>query len=213
MVWNNHKELEGKHAFMSASGYHWLNYDDATFEARYYSQYSQTIGTVIHQLAHDCIVNRIKINKHDVHLVELALSRAYIPKDAYDAGYILTNLIPFVNDAIGFHMYSEILLYYNQFCFGTTDAISYNERERTLRIHDLKSGSSVCKMEQLYIYAALFCLEYHVNPKDLSKIECRIYQNLEVLIDEPGYEVIEDVMNKIVYDTNLISTYLQREGR
>lgn len=213
MIWNNHKELEGKHAFMGASNYHWVNYDDVTFEARYYSQFAQLIGTTIHQLAHDCIVSRTKLNKHDVHLVEMTLYKAFIPRSAYDPEIILANLIPFVNDAIGFHMSSEILLYYNQFCFGTTDAIGYYERDKILRIHDYKSGVNQADMRQLYIYAALFCLEYHVNPRTLNMIECRIYQNLEVLIDNPSSDVIQEYMDKIVNRTELIKIFLERDGK
>ena len=152
MQWNDHKQLEGKHAFLGASNFHWVNWNDQTFENRYYSQFSTTIGTAIHALAHDCILNRTKLNKHDRHLIEITLYHAYIPKDAYDPDDILMNLIPFVNDAIGYHMSSEILLYYNNYCFGTCDAISFSEKERILRIHDLKTGTTPAHMEQLLIY-------------------------------------------------------------
>lgn len=212
MIWNNHKDLEGKHAFMGASNYHWVNYDNITFENRYYSQFAQTIGTAIHKLAHDCIVSRMRLNKHDTHLIEMTLYKAYVPREAYDPNLILENLIPFVNDAIGFHMSSEILLYYNNYCFGTTDAIGYYEKEKILRIHDYKNGINQADMRQLYIYAALFCLEYHVNPKSLKLIECRIYQNLEVVIDNPTPDIIQDYMDKIENRSELIQIFLEREG-
>lgn len=213
MKWNDHKEYEGKHAFMGGSNYHWLNYDSQAFENRYYSRYSQDIGTTLHQLAHECIVNRIKINKHDIHLIEMAMNKAFIPKDAYDPNLILMNLIPFVNDAIGFHMSSEVLLFVNQFCFGTADAIGYNEIERTLRVHDYKSGSTPAKIEQCYIYIAMFCIEYKVDPRKLKLIEARIYQNCECLIDNPSADVILDIMSVIEKDISLIKIYLNREGR
>lgn len=213
MIWNNHKDLEGKHALMGGSNYHWFSYDDITFEARYYSQFSQTIGTAIHQLAHDCIVSRTKLNKHDIHLIEMTLYKAYVPKDAYDPWLILENLIPFVNDAIGFHMSSEILLYCNQFCFGTADAIGYYEREKILRIHDFKSGVTPSSIKQLYAYAAFFCIEYKINPKSLNLIELRIYQNLEVLIDNPSGDTIQEYIDKIKNRTELIKMFLEREGR
>lgn len=212
-IWNNHKELEGKHAFMGASNYHWLNYDERTFELRWYSQFSQIIGTAIHELAHDCIVSRTKLNKHDIHLIEMTLYKAFVPKNAYDPGLILENLMPFVNDAIGFHMSSEVLLFYNTYCFGTTDAIGYYEKERVLRIHDLKNGITQADFRQLYIYAALFCLEYKVDPKKLNLIECRIYQNMEVIIDNPSGDVIKEIMDTIEDRAGLIRTYLEREGR
>ena len=42
-------------------------------------------------------------------------------------------------------------------------------------------------MEQLFIYDALFCMEYHVKPKDIL-IENRIYQNDDVLIETDVYK-------------------------
>lgn len=213
MKWNNHKDYEGRHAFMGGSNYHWLNYDNEAFENRYYSQYSQSIGTALHQLAHDCIVSNIKLNKHDIHLIEMAMFKAYIPRDAYDPNYLLTNLIPFVNDAIGFHMSSEILLFVNEFCFGTVDAIAYNDFEKTLRVHDYKSGMIPAKIEQCYIYMAMFCIEYKIDPRKLKLLEARIYQNCECLIDNPSSDIILDIMNRIEKNTGLIQLYLTREGK
>ena len=212
MQWNDHKQLEGKHAFLGASNFHWINWNDQIFENRYYSQFSTTIGTAIHALAHDCILNRTKLNKHDRHLIEITLYHAYIPKDAYDPDDILMNLIPFVNDAIGYHMSSEILLYYNNYCFGTCDAISFSEKERILRIHDLKTGMTTAHMEQLLIYAALFCLEYHKNPHQF-KTELRIYQNFNIVVEEPDANDIETFMNLIQERSKTIMSYLEREGR
>ena len=212
MQWNDHKQLEGKHAFLGASNFHWINWNDQIFENRYYSQFSTTIGTAIHALAHDCILNRTKINKHDKHLVELSLYHAFVPKDAYDPNAILENLIPFVNDAIGYHMSSEILLYYNSYCFGTCDAILFNEKDKILRIHDLKTGTTTAHFEQLLIYAALFCLEYHKNPRHFTT-ELRIYQNFEISVNTPDPSEIESFMELIQNRSQLISTYLEREGR
>lgn len=212
MQWNDHHQLEGKHAFLGASNYHWINWNDETFENRYYGQFSTQIGTAIHALAHDCIVSRIKLTKHDTHLIDITLYHAYIPKDAYDPNLILNNLIPFINDAIGFHMSSEILLYYNAYCFGTSDAISFDEKNKMLRIHDLKTGTTPTHMEQLLIYAALFCLEYHKNPHQF-KTELRIYQNFDVLITNPEPEEIEQYMDLIQNRSKLIMSYLEREGK
>ena len=52
-------------------------------------------------------------------------------------------------------------------------------------------------MEQLEIYAALFCLEYKVKPSDI-KMELRIYQNDEVIVHIPESEDIVKIMQKIV---------------
>lgn len=213
MKWNNHKEFEGKHAFMGGSNYHWLNYDSEAFENRYYSQFSQAIGTAMHQLAHDCIVSNTKLNKHDIHLIEMTMYKAFIPKDAYDPNFLLTNLIPFVNDAIGFHMSSEILLFVNEFCFGTVDAIVYNDFEKTLRVHDYKSGIIPAKIEQCYIYMAMFCIEYKIDPRKLKLLEARIYQNCECLVDNPSSDIILDIISIIEKNTSRIQSYLTREGK
>ena len=79
---------------------------------------------------------------------------------------------------------------------GTADAISF--RNNTLRIHDLKTGTRPVHIEQLEIYAALFCLEYKIKPADID-IELRIYQNDEVLVHQPESEDILKVMDKIIH--------------
>jgi hypothetical protein len=101
----------------------------------------------------------------------------------------------YVNDAIGYRMVTEQKLVYSNICFGTADAISF--RKNILRIHDLKTGATPTSMHQLEIYAALFCLEYDFDPKDI-KIELRIYQLDEVLVHEPSLETIYYKMNKII---------------
>jgi hypothetical protein len=92
-------------------------------------------------------------------------------------------------------MTPEQVLYYSDNCFGTADSISF--RDNLLRIHDLKTGSSPTHMEQLMIYAALFCLEYEVNPNSIN-IELRIYQNDEVNIFEPEANDIMEITKKII---------------
>jgi len=194
MKWIDHKELEGKHAFLGASQWRWLTWDDATLQDRYYNQYSQLIGTAAHDLAHDCICSGTKLNKSDKHLIDMYMYKNFIPKYAYDSEFILTNLIGFVNDAIGFHMSSEVILYYSINAFGTTDSISYNEKEKILRIHDLKTGAGTTYIQQLFIYAAYFCLEYSVQPTSLNKIYLRMYQNGEFVEVEPDPMEIEKIM-------------------
>lgn len=109
-------------------------------------------------------------------------------------------------------MSSEILLYYNSYCFGTCDAILFNEKDKILRIHDLKTGTTTAHFEQLLIYAALFCLEYHKNPRHFTT-ELRIYQNFEISVNTPDPSEIESFMELIQNRSQLISTYLEREGR
>lgn len=211
MIWNDHSKLEGCHAFLGASQFHWINWTNETLEQRFYSRYSTETGTAIHELAKDCIKSRMKLTKHDKHLIELALYRAYIPKGAYDSEVILTNLIPYVNDAIGFHMSPEVILYYSDYCFGTTDTIYFNEKEKILRIHDLKTGSVPAHIEQLMVYAALFCLEYHRDPHNFN-IELRLYQNCETIINNPNPDDIQKIMDLIVKDNTIINNVRERDA-
>jgi hypothetical protein len=152
--------LEGKHAFLSASGYHWIRYTDDKILDRLETHMSAQHGTRLHAVASE--------------LIELGLN---LPPNR-------TTLNMYVNDAIGFRMSPEVQLMASYNAFGTADAISYR-RERpkdklmTLRIHDLKNGVHTAKMDQLKIYAAYFCIEYAVNPNDIF-IELRIYQNDDI---------------------------------
>jgi hypothetical protein len=106
------------------------------------------------------------------------------------------SLSTYVNDAIGYRMSTEQILYYSDNCFGTADAISF--RRGTLRIHDLKTGLTVTTMTQLEVYAALFCLEYSIPPSSID-IELRIYQREEIRVNKPHPSVIEEIMEKIMY--------------
>ena len=107
----------------------------------------------------------------------------------------------YVNDAIGFKMNTEVVLFYSERFFGTADAISF--RNGMLRIHDLKTGTRLVKMEQLEIYAALFCLEYKVKPSEIQ-IELRVYQNDEIVVHNPEAEEIQAIMNKIIHVNKLL---------
>ena len=195
MIFNQHSDFEGRHAFLSPSKYSWLNYDESKLEEAYRRQYATTTGTILHDLAHRCIKNKVKLNKGDRHLVLLTLLDNNIPQGLIDANDILETLMPFVNDALGFRMETEQVLYYSENAFGTADAISF--KDNILRIHDYKSGIAPVHMDQLYIYAALFCLEYVVKPEKIQ-IELRIYQSGEVLVDKPDPATIRAIMDKIV---------------
>lgn len=171
MNFNTHSTLKDKHAFLSPSYYHWINYDEQKLNARWSSLRGARRGTDLHALAHDAIRLRIKIHRHD-----LTMSR-------------------YVNDAIDLGLTPEQPLYYSENCFGTADAIGF--RRRKLRIHDLKTGLTKSSVKQLEVYAALFCLEYGISPFDIE-IELRIYQNGEAQIFEPDPEVIMEIMDKII---------------
>lgn len=171
MNWNRHADIEGKHAFLSASKYHWIRYDNAKMADVFHGYFAAEEGTKIHDFASHCIQMKQKLAKKK------------------------KTLNMFVNDAVDLGMKSEQPLYYSRNCFGTADAIFFENGE--LKIFDLKSGVLAAHEEQLYVYAALFCLEYSVNPEDIQ-IELRIYQNDEVHIYVPDPAIIRDIMDKAV---------------
>lgn len=222
MKWNDHSKYEGLHAFLGPSKHSWLRWDDNITVERYLNSYAADVGTIIHELAQKCIKNRIKLNMKDKHIIDITLLSRGIPRNSYDAEMILGVLVPFVNDAIGFRMDSEVILYYDFYCFGTADAILYDEKTKTLRIHDLKTGISPASMEQLMIYAALFFLEYNIKPRDMENIELRIYQNTEIenefkpnviCLDLHNEEFklsqqIENIMLNIIKKVNLLKEIL-----
>ena len=102
--------------------------------------------------------------------------------------------------------------FYSDKFFGTADAISF--RDNMLRIHDLKTGkvgNPDSHIEQLEIYAALFCLEYRVKPHEID-MELRVYKNDEVVCHIPKPEDISDIMNKIVELNKLLEKVDYEEG-
>jgi len=188
MHWNSHSEIEGLHAFLSPSKYHWLNYSEDKLRDTYSRQQATIRGTQLHEYAATAI--RLKRRQ---------------PKNNDTVNM-------YINDAIGYRMRAEQPLYYSPNCFGTADSISYMEKhgERFLRIHDLKTGDIPAHMWQLEIYAAIFLLEYGLElgirgPEDIS-IELRIYQSGEVLVEEPEAEAIRAIMDKIIESDKVIET-------
>jgi hypothetical protein len=140
------------------------------------------------------------MNKYDKKNVMLELLSNGVPGyivDALDFDAIYENLMAYVNDGVGFRMTPEVVLYYSDNFFGTADSILFSERDRFLRIHDYKSGTTPAHMEQLLIYAALFCLEYQIKPSKIDS-ELRIYQNNSIIFHNPTAEEIESAMDKIV---------------
>lgn len=206
MVFERHSELEGLHAFLSPSQYHWINDTEEELRDRYFNAQITEMGTKLHQYAHDAIeLGRLQRQNHDT-----------------------VNM--FINDAICYGMSSEQPLFYSWQCFGTADAILY--KKNTLRIHDLKTGKTKAHFEQLRIYAALFCLEYqrkvrnmrksgmsdidianeldmnpkelHFDPLQMNGIILRIYQfnTIEEEVADP--KEIQALMDIIVADNEIL---------
>jgi hypothetical protein len=171
MKFNYHPNLEGSHAFLSPSKYSWVNYDDQKLEAVYINWRASQQGTELHELAAKLIRLGVKLPK------------------------VNKTLNMYVNDGIGFRMSTEVCLFYSINAFGTADAITF--KNKLLRIHDLKNGRTPASIKQLEVYAALFCLEYAFNPRDIE-IELRLYQLDEVLVENPLAEDIFFIMERIV---------------
>lgn len=184
MLFNDHKKFSGLHAPFPASSSSWLRYDDDRAIEVYLNKKASEMGTILHAWAKQTI--------------DLGIKQPRSKKTIYS----------YVNDAIGFKMSTEVVLYYSERFFGTADAISF--RNGVLRIHDLKTGKVPAKIEQLMVYAALFCLEYKVKPGEIE-IELRIYQNDEILVDNPTAEDILPIMDRIIHLDKLLQR-LEEEG-
>lgn len=172
MQFNSHKQLEGLHAPFSPSQSAWLRYTDEKAIEVLKNKQAAAMGTALHEWAKKTI--------------DLGIKQPRSSKAIY----------AYVNDAIGYKMNTEVVLYYSPRFFGTADSISF--RHNHLRIHDLKTGVTPVHMEQLYVYAALFCLEYKIKPSDIE-IETRIYQFEGMQISNPTAEDIVPIMDKIVH--------------
>ena len=172
MKFIDHYNLRGLHASFSPSQPSWLRYDDDKAMEVYTNRKASELGTKLHEWAKETI--------------DLGIKQPRSKKTIY----------AYVNDAIGFKMDTEVVLFYSERFFGTADAICF--RNNVLRIHDLKTGKGPVHIEQLMVYAALFCLEYRVKPGEIE-MELRIYQNDEILYHKPTAEDILPIMDKIVH--------------
>lgn len=184
MNFNKHYELEGKHAFLSASKYHWLNYTEDKLVDVYNSMLAKTRGTELHEFACNAIRFGIRLEETN------------------------ETLSMYVNDCIDDGLAPEVVLYYSPNAFGTADGISFEND--ILRIYDLKTGKTPASMKQLEVYAGLFCLEYKVNPNDIL-FHLRIYQLNEISVLEPTPDEIWEVIDRIIAFDNIIQN-LRMEG-
>jgi hypothetical protein len=171
MRFNEHSALAGKHAFLSASNYHWIRYDMDRLAEVFRNSQAAKRGTELHAFAHEAIRLRIRLPRNG------------------------KTVNQYVNDCIGFRMTNEQALVYSDNCYGTPDAIRFHENK--LQIFDLKTGQKDASFDQLKIYVALFCLEYGYKPHEID-IELRIYQHDEVEFYIPEVPEIAEIMSKIV---------------
>lgn len=63
MNFNNHSNLEGQHAFLGASKYHWINYGEDKVAEAYRNFLATQKGTVLHAFAAQCIMLNQKLPK------------------------------------------------------------------------------------------------------------------------------------------------------
>lgn len=184
MNFNNHSNLEGCHAPFSPSQPAWLRYSDDKIREVYRNKQAVQLGTRIHAWAAETINLGYKQPRSN------------------------KTICNYINDAIGFRMTPEQVLYYSPRFFGTADAITF--KNGILRIHDLKTGKVPAHMEQLEIYAALYCLEYGVRPADIQ-MELRMYQNDEVLVHNPDVADILPIMDKVKHFDKVLAE-IEEEG-
>lgn len=179
---NDHHRLEGTHAYLSASKHSWLNYDDDRLREVYQNELMKIRGTQMHAFAQ--MANKLGLSMPQSH----------------------KTIYAFINDGLAYDMKSEVLLYYSPRCYGTADLIGFDEKKRILRIFDLKTGRiDVMDYGQLHIYAALFCLEYAKNPKQLT-FDLRFYQNDEIRAEEnTDPEEIQGIMDLIMHFDDILS--------
>jgi hypothetical protein len=225
MNFNKHLELRGQHALFSPSQSSWLRYDEEKIANRVRSQYRTALGTELHEfvasqilLAHKASTVRGLVQgaenfiftkykcaeegKLGAYGMTLIRNLGSLPKEVFETAKA------YINDGIGFRMNVEQPLVYSEFFFGTADTICF--RDNTLRIHDYKSGEHPASMEQLFVYAALFCLEYNIDPNDILT-ELRIYQNSEVVSAVPEKMEIRDIADKIVRANSLVEKIKAKE--
>lgn len=179
MNFNDHSSLQGMHALLSPSKYHWIRYDDEKITQYFINHMAVERGVRLHAYAEESINLGQKLPKSKKTL----------------------NL--YVNDSIGYKMNPEQILYYSPYCFGTADSISFEKN--LLRLHDLKTGVTPAHIEQLEIYAALFCLEYNKKPKNID-MDLRIYQNDDVIYHEPDPTDVSNIMERIISGDKIINS-------
>lgn len=194
-AYNDHARLEGTHAFLSPSNYHWLRYDKEKLLKRLETAKAAARGTSLHKLAAHAISEGVQL----------------MPDGSTISMY--------VNDAIKYGMEPERALFFSMDCYGTADAIGFEIYDEPngnalgfLRIFDLKTGVSPCSVEQLYVYAAVFCLEYDYRPYEIEG-ELRLYQNDDIDCYEIDVVTLTEVISIILSHQSTIDEYrLEVEG-
>ena len=191
-------ELKNKHAFFAPSKHTWLKWDKDRIREAWKNAKAAEMGTALHAHAESCI-------KYETKLLDKK-----------------STLGMYVNDAIDYKMDTEVPLYYHDLCFGHADALCF--RRKKLRIFDLKTGLiTPGSMEQLLIYAALFCFNKpekidniwrftgeYTDPLSIS-YDLRIYQFDQAVCYDPTGKEILDIMNIIIDNTDFVLNNILNE--
>lgn len=146
-------DLEGRHALLSPSQYHWIRYDEDKFDRIYHTRLAAARGTAEHEFA----AMAIKLGR-----------RQPANKDSLNM---------FINDSIRWRLEPEVALYADEMFFGHADAAGY--KKGVFRVSDYKSGETKTSMDQLKCYVALFCIQFDMSPFEFNA-EMRIYQFNEI---------------------------------
>jgi hypothetical protein len=190
MRFKPHFDLIGKHAFMSPSSYAWIRYDEEKMAKSYYTEKAARRGTRLHELAQELIALGVKLPD------------------------IRKTFNLYVNDAIGYRMTPEVVLYFSDNCFGTADTLSFRLDHKTdryiLRIHDLKTGLTRTSENQLEIYAVIFCLEYGIDMSTID-IELRIYKGDDFVAYIPDLDDLLIIRDRIITYDNIIEDIKREE--
>lgn len=187
MIFNTHLDLKDKHSMLSPSQSAWLRYPDQKVIDKLLSIERTKMGTRLHAWACETILLKIKQAKSK------------------------RTICAYINDALLYDMTPELVLKYSDNCFGTADTLCFDYKQKLLRIHDLKTGVTEAGLDQVKVYAALFCLEYMINPEDIH-IELRIYQTDEVACCVPYAEEIREIMNIIIHEDLVIESFKAEGG-
>lgn len=172
MIFNQHHELEGRHAILSPSKYYWISYTNEKLYSWLKSCRAASEGVETHDFARRCIERGVKLPKRK------------------------KTLNMYVNDAINYGLTPEQVLYYAPNCFGTTDAIGLIDG--TLYIFDLKTGEHEGDFRQLEIYAGLFSLEYPQEWNSVQNVVLRIYQYNGFRESSVTVEEVNSIASRIV---------------
>lgn len=224
-TFNDHNNLKGKHALFAPSQSAWLRYDEDKLAEKVRNQYRTTLGTEIHDFAaaqidlghrYSSVREIIKDIETYIYCKYMYLSNDLTVGDYAKRLISSLNTLPrevfetvkfYINDGVGFKMNVEQALVYSEHIFGHADTICF--RNNVLHIHDLKTGANTAHMEQLKVYAALFCLEYNIKPYDITII-LRIYQSgeFEEVVIEPhteNYEELIAIIDKVISSEKIAS--------